>query len=1662
MTHLPGRALSAVAGTVAELFRAQAARTPDAVAVVCGTDRISYQELDVRADRLAGALRERGIGPGAVVAVCVSRSIGMLVALLAVQRTGAAYLPLDPDYPEDRIRFMLARTRAALVLTDPEGSDRGSPEVLAVDRAGHPVDAAGSGPPAVIPADPPADDPDAPAYVIFTSGSTGLPKGVVIARGALANLVSSLRNVMPLTGDDRLVAVSTVAFDMAVPELYLPLVSGATLVLAEPETVRDPRLMAALLTRVRATVLHATPSLWRELLAYEPEGPAAVRGLRAFVGAEPVSDELVARLRELAAEVVNLYGPTETTVWSTYAVLDDDRRPVPIGRPLDNTQVHVLDQRLRPVPLGEVGELYIAGAGLAHGYAGHPAATAERFVACPFGPAGARMYRTGDLVRETPTGELVFVGRADQQVKVRGYRVELGEVEATLLRHPDVLEAAAVVREDRFGGDRLVAFVASAAGRRLDGESVRRQVAEFLPTYMVPSTCVVLDRLPRTPNGKLDRGALPEDRTASAQRVPRSPVERALATLFAEVLDVDRVGAEDDFLALGGHSLLATRLVARVRSTLGVELPVRQVFETPTVSGLAVVLKSLGSARPVAHRPVATDPAVTGAAAPDPADTVASFAQQRLWMLQAMDPQGCTYNMPLAWRLTGALDVEALTAAVADTVTRHRTLRTVLDEVNGLPRPRVLAEGPRLRVRGVDRHDLADVLREEARHRFRLSSEPPLRMTLLSTGPQEHVLLMVAHHIATDGWSEGVIARDLAAAYHARLRGTAPDWSPLAVEYNQFARWQRHLVGDAGAGRGLGARQLAYWRQELAGLPQPLPQPTDRPRPPVASHRGGSVRFDISEGLLRRIRQVAPRYRVTVSMVLQAAFAVLLHRQGAGDDVPIGALIAGRTDDAVAATVGYFGNTWTLRVRLSDTDSFATVLEQVRGKALTAYDNADLPFERVVEAVNPDRSASHHPLFQVMLAWQDLEIAWPRPVLEGVRVASWPVTTDTAKFDLFVNVSALPDGGATGTVEYAADLFDPGTATRVAARLVQVLEQVVADPEVVVGTVDLLAAEERAVVLSAGHGRPPTVPPASVPAVVARQVARTPEAVAVTGGGASLTYRELERRADRVAAALRARGARRGTVVGLALPRTPDLVVGLLGILKSGAAYLPLDPRWLGARARAIVADADPVAVLTDRATASRLPGSSATHVLLEQVSGDAAAPGPDEHSYPCPDDPAYLMYTSGSTGAPKGVVISHGAVVNDVTALLSEVAPDGVTRALASTSIYFDVSVFETFTALFAGGSVDIVPDLLDVAQDGSWTGTLLSVVPSVLAEILDQIADRVRPATVVCAGEALSSALARRILAAWPGVRLVNAYGQTESFYATAHTATPGDAQRTQPVPIGRPLAGMRAYILDPGLRPVPTGVVGELYVAGVLGHGYHRRPAMTAERFVADPFGPAGSRMYRTGDLARWNAAGQLDLVGRSDAQVKVRGVRIEPAEVESALVTCPGVGESVVVVTRATGAGDATLVGYVTAAPTGPRPTAVTLRSHLSDRLPEYMVPSAFVVLDRLPRTPTGKIERSALPAPTASSDVQRRPRTRDEEVLARLFAEVLEVPRVGVDDNFFDAGGHSLRVAALASRITQEYGRRCSMIDILRHPTVERFAKEVVARWRAEPDHEEAG
>ncbi|MFF3488513.1 amino acid adenylation domain-containing protein [Streptomyces sp. NPDC002701] len=1058
-----------------------------------------------------------------------------------------------------------------------------------------------------------------------------------------------------------------------------------------------------------------------------------------------------------------------------------------------------------------------------------------------------------------------------------------------------------------------------------------------------------------------------------------------------------------------------------------------------------------------------------------------SFAQRRLWFVDRFEGPSPTYNGAFALRLTGELNVGALEAALRDVVGRHEVLRTVIvEDADGVPHQQVLASGEKqvtLPVVEVAREERAAAVDEVATETFDLATDVPIRARLVRTGPREHTLVLVVHHIALDGESLGPLLRDLTTAYSARRDGGAPAWEPLPVQYADYTLWQQDVLGDESDPDSLAARQLAYWREALADLAQPLALPTDRPRPRAMSPRGDLVRFPVDADLLRAVEKLATEQDTTVSMVMQSALAVLLHHLGCGDDIPLGAPIAGRTDEELRDLVGFFVNTWVLRVDLSGNPTFLQLLQRVRDRALAAYDNQDMPFERLVELLNPDRSTAYHPFFQVMLAWQE-----PLGELEfaGLDVESQTLETGTAKFDLFFNM--IPDGagGAGVRLEYATDLFDRSTVETLANRFVRVLGRLVTDSGRGIGVVDVLDAAERELLFPRSGAGAATVPDLTVPELFESQVARTPDAPAVACGDRTLTYRELDDRANAVAWELVRRGAGPEDLVVLALPRTEDLVAGLLGILKSGAGYVPMDPQYLGGRAETVLAEAAPRFAVTDTATWRSLPANDIQPVHLDhRADWDTPRGAPDDTgrvSPLSPDNLAYVMYTSGSTGKPKGAAITHRGVVNGVRELVRVLdAPPGW-RMLAGTSVNFDVSVFELLTTLTTGGTAEVVPNALTLGERDSWDGQVISAVPSVLGELVEHLGKTTGVRTVVLAGDVLPGRLVQEVREALPGVQIVNSYGQSESFYATTFSLAPGDEWADHDVaPIGTPLGNMRAHVLGPGLAPVPQGVIGELYVVGTcLGRGYHGRPSLTAERFVANPFGAAGERMYRTGDLARWNAQGQLECVGRSDGQVKVRGFRIETAEVEAAITQHPGISQTVVI-SREVPSGGRRLVAYVVHTGEGAvgddgaggigdvdvqsGASAAELRRFVAARLPDYMVPSAFVALGRLPLGPTGKLDRSALPEPEFLGEVYREPRTETERIITAAYADVLGVERVGVDDDFFALGGDSLRSIQVVAR-ARARDLQLSTREIFECRTAARLAEVAADRRDQTPALEE--
>ncbi|MEV4193904.1 amino acid adenylation domain-containing protein, partial [Streptomyces toxytricini] len=1643
--------------TIPQLFEAQAARTPHAAAVVCGKLELTYEQLNAGANRLARLLVDRGAGAGALVALALPRSAEAVTAMLAVGKAGAAYLPLDPGHPGDRLAVLLEDSRPALLLATEEvlasapRLAQGPWEVLAVDRAEVAAALAQHSGSDLGEGDRPAPpNPSDAAYVVYTSGSTGSPKGVLVEqRSVAAYAARAADRYAGLAG--RTLLHSPLSFDLGLTTLYGTLLAGGCLYIAD----LDERLAVP----GGLTFLKATPS---HLPVLDSLPDACSPTVELMTGGEALHGEQLAAWRERhpGVEVVNHYGPTETTI----GVLDHrvpagsplPAGPVPLGRPMWNTRAHVLDAALQPVPDGVVGELYIAGTGLARGYVGRPAATAERFVADPYGPAGTRMYRTGDRARWHADGTLEYVGRTDHQVKLRGFRIELGEVESALLSARGVRQALAVVREDQPGDERLVAYAVPGDGERVTSRHLRTQLAQLLPEYMVPSAVVVLDRLPLTANGKVDGASLPAPGfdASAVGRSPRTPEEEILCGLFADVLGTERVGVDDDFFALGGHSLLAMRLLSRIASTLGVRVGVKAIFDSPTVVGLAGRLASPDEARP---RLV---PADRGDRVP------LSFAQRRLWFLGRLEGPSATYNVPLVLRITGEIDRDALRAALHDVADRHESLRTVFPEQDGTPFQHVLdaaVGAPVLEESDVSPGQLPEAIHETVVRGFDLVTEAPLRARLLTCGGNA-ALVLVMHHIASDGWSLTPLLRDLSQAYAARRRGGAPTWTPLPVQYADYTLWQRELLGGADEADSLLSRQLGYWTAALEGLPEELDLPTDRPRPEAASYRGACVPLAVGAETHAGLVALAGANGVSAFMVLQAGLAALLTRLGAGTDIPLGTPVAGRTDDALDELVGFFVNTLVLRTDTAGNPTFRELLARVRETDLAAYTHQDLPFERLVEELNPARSLARHPLFQIMLILHNT--GRPEAHLPGLDVSVEGAEASVAKFDLSVSLweQYAADGsadGILGQIEYAEDLFDRPTVEVLAARFGRLLAAAVAEPDLPIGSLEVLGEEERHELLIVRNDTAHRVPDVSLPELFRELVARSPKTPALECGDLELTYEELDARSNRVARLLLDRGVRPEDRVALLLGGRVDNVVATIAVAKAGAVYVPLDGRSPQARLSHILDGTGSVVVLSDRTSSGLLPETSAPVVLVDgpelRADGPTDPPGVPVH----PDQLAYIMYTSGSTGEPKGVAVTHRNVVGLVKDRWWALKAGD--RQLMHQPPSFDASTYELWVPLLSGvrivalegESTDIAALAATVTERRVTIGPFSEGIFRLLAENHPASFRDLRHVTI--GGDTVSAAAVRRVREHNARARLTNSYGPTEATLAIVHHAITDEDVERNSFPIGRPMDNTRVYVLDEGMQLVPPGVTGELYVAGDgLARGYVARPALTAERFVADPFGPPGTRMYRTGDMVRWRTDGVLEFAGRADSQVKVRGFRIELGEVESALGSFDGVAQTAVMV-REDRPGDKRLVAYVVPAAGGVVDPGA-LRGHLAALLPDYMVPSAIVSLEALPLTLTGKLNRAALPAPDYSGGGGRGPRNDREQLLCTLFAELLGVPEVAVDDNFFAMGGDSIVSIQLVSRARQA-GLLLTPRDVFQYQTVAGLALVAAAPEgrRAEPD-----
>nr|VFJ75374.1 MAG: amino acid adenylation domain-containing protein [Candidatus Kentron sp. FW] len=1705
---------------VHELFEEQVAKSPDAIAVIFEDEEVSYFELNARTNRLAHRLRKLGVGPEVLVGLFVERSVEMVVGLLAILKTGGAYVPLDPEYPAERLAFMAEDADIKVLLCHeatrervPECAARildmdGDAEGIAGENSENPLRLAG---------------PNNLAYVIYTSGSTGKPKGVAMPHGALVNLLSWQRTQFREKDKRVVLQFAPLSFDVSFQDILSTLYEGSTLVLAGNYVRKDFALLIDhLITNDVDRIF--LPFVALQTLASVSNSMGKLPPLREVITAGEqlrTTEEIQKFFNALPGCVLcNQYGPTETHVVSSYILegsVSGWAALPPIGRPIANTQLYILDSHTQPVPIGPPGELYIGGVGVARGYLNRPDLTAEKFITDPFSDdPQAYLYRTGDLCRWLPDGNIEYLGRIDTQVKIRGFRIELGEVENALLAHSDVREAVVDARgeeEDK----QLVAWVriedaaleSGAPGEALPlRDALRTHLRASLPDWMVPSVFVFVDTLPLTPSGKIDRRALPapeaSDSTGTEYAAPISPTEELLAGLWAAVLKRETIGRFDNFFDLGGHSLLATQLISRIRDSFDMELPVRMVFEHPELSALADAIQSNSG---LSHQlpPIEAQPA--------DALRSLSFAQQRLWFLERFETGGtAAYNMPAALRLEGSLDIHALQASLQWMVERHESLRTVFPDTEGEANVSILPlsafEFPLHDLRHLPpaEQQLQQRIDEHAARPFDLARGPLFRAEILQLAKENgqteggqaddgqtiHVLLINMHHIISDGWSMGVFVREWREAYVAFTEGEPPVLAPLPIQYTDYAAWQRQwLQGEALE------QQSDYWRGTLEGSPALLELPTDYPRPAQLNYRGSHYSQTLSADITTALNELSQKQGVTLFMTLLAAFDVLLSRYSGQDDICVGSPIANRTHTHTENLIGFFVNTLVLRTRLNREQGFRALLEQVRQTCLGAYAHQDIPFETLVEQINPTRSLSHSPLFQVMLVLQNnaqAEMEWPGLTMTGLE-QDYPI----AKFDLTLNM-VEQDGQLYCNWEYATSLFREETIRRMGEHFDVLLRAIVAEPETPIAQLPLLTeAERRRILVEWNATGAPYPQDKCVHELFQEQAAKTPDAVAVVFGEEEVSYGELNARANRLAHRLRKLGVGPEVLVGILNERSVEMVVGLLAILKAGGAYVPLDPEYPVERLAFMVGDADIKVLLCHEATRERVP-ECAAHILDMDAESGAIAEESSENPAQAvgPDNPVYVIYTSGSTGKPKGNQILHQGFVNLLAWYIHAFECNSKDRILVISSPSFDLTQKNFFAPLITGAELyfpnyDFYDPERVLQTINQYKITWINCTPSMLYPVLEIAeSEEFRGLSSLRYAVLGGEPIAVRKLYAWleralqsspyTMTRVVNSYGPTECTDVCAfHVVEDIGQYIDREIPIGRPITNTQLYILNPHKHPVPIGVPGELYIGGAgVSRGYLNRPDLTSDKFISNPFSndtigdDTGARLYRTGDLCRWLPDSTIEYLGRIDTQVKIRGFRIECGEVENALLSHPGVREAVVDA-RGEGA-EKQLVAWVgwgaseanpnegvsipdaVGVRSSPQPTDA-LRTHLRGMLPDWMVPTRFVFLDTLPLTPSGKIDRRALQDPDDDGFVPTHeytaPRNPTEAMLCGIFAEILNLPRIGIHDDFFDLGGHSLLAIRVLSSIRKEFQLEIPLRALFAHPTPKGLAEVIRARneWK---------
>ncbi|NCS15837.1 MAG: amino acid adenylation domain-containing protein, partial [Microcystis aeruginosa G13-12] len=1616
-----------------QLFEEQVERTPNAVAVVFEEQELTYNELNCRANQLAYYLQSLGVKPDELVGICVERSLEMIVGLLGILKAGGAYVPLDPEYPQERFSFMLEDSQVKVLLTQEhlvEQLPRYEANLLILEKIWQEIE---QNSPDNL------SNPLTPfnlANVIYTSGTTGKPKGVMVEHKGLCNLAQSQIQTFGLHSDSRVLQFASFSFDACISEILMAMGAGATLYLGTKESLMPGTPLIEKLQDCGITHITLPPSA----LTVLPESELP-KLQTIIVAGEACSEELI---KQWSADrnFFNAYGPTETSVCATIAKCSPDDQKISIGRPIFNTQIYILDSNLQPVPVGIPGEIHISGAGLARGYLNRPELTQEKFIPNPFSNSpDSRLYKTGDLARYLPDGNLEYLGRIDNQVKIRGFRIELGEIETILSQHSAVKTAIVIAREDETEQKRLVAYIVpQAEGISAQQEQnfiavteLRQFLKAKLPEYMIPSAFVILESLPLTPNGKIDRRALPAPEFQSEEQyvAPRNPIEEILSSIWVKVLKVAQVGIHDNFFELGGHSLLATQLISRIREAFQVEMPLRELFVAPTIAELAQEIKRISEREQLTELPIL------------PRDKTAelplSFAQTRLWFLAEFESNSSFYNIPLALGLEGTLNSEILIQSLEEICDRHEALRTNFITVDGIPTQIIQTRTWTVTV--VDLQHLSssekviasqELTQNQAIQPFDLASEPLIRITLVVLSETEHLLLVCMHHIVSDGWSMGVFLQELTALYNAYIQGLSSPLNPLSIQYGDFTLWQRQwLQGE------VLQQQLDYWQKQLAGAPALLSLPTDRPRPNQQSFAGGHLPFSLSWELTEKLTQLTQEQGVTLFMTLLTAFAVLLYRYTEQEDILIGTPIANRNRREIEGLIGFFVNTLVLRIDLSGKPNFNQLLGRVREMAMDAYAHQDLPFEMLVEVLQPERDLSHAPLFQVDFLLQNS----PPSPLELTGLTATPLTTenDTAKFDLTLAMENT-GAGLQGVWEYNTDLFDRSTIERLTGNFITLLEALVVNPQQPIFQLPLLTEVQSQELLKDWNATEKEYPfHHCIHHLFEEQAARTPAAVAVVFEGQELTYQELNIQANQLAHYLKSLGVNSEVLVGIYLERSLLVIVGLLAVLKAGGAYLPLDPDYPQQRLTYMAEDAQISLLLTQESLLDSLPVEDVGVIVLDKLAEILTVQSPENHlSEVVSENLLCLLYTSGSTGKPKGVMLTHAALVNHSWGISEVFGLTESDRVLQFASFGFDVAAEEIFPTWLKGGTVVLRPgqmfatltDFADFIEQESLT--LLNITPAYWHEwalaVSQSLATVPSSLRVVAVG---GDAVLPETVNIWrqmvgKRVQCINVYGPTEaSVTAIVHDLLDYQSEKINSVLIGRPIANTKAYVLDQNLQPVPIGVKGELHLCGVrLARGYLNRPELTAEKFINNPFANAAfNRLYKTGDLARYLPDGNIECFGRIDNQVKIRGFRIELGEIEAVLNQNIDVQTSCVIIREDT-PGDKYLVAYIVAHYER-IPMISELRQFLSSKLPLYMVPQAFVFLESLPLTTNRKVDRRALPAPDKIGnrrDQYVAPRNGIEEMLVQIWTEILKVEQVGIYDNFFEIGGHSLLATQLVSRI----------------------------------------